>query len=155
MERRGDTSVGRDVGAIGVTTGAGAAIGAGVAGPFGAGVGALSGAFIATIGVLAARGKPTVVYPEMVLTFRMESTLAVSIARSRAFQLARREDCAQLALYRRSPPIAPSAVLRRLLLPAVLLGPEFRFLRPRLLSPLVSNVASGKSIVATKSGAYA
>jgi hypothetical protein len=104
MERRGDTSVGRDVGAIGVTTGAGAAIGAGVAGPFGAGVGALAGAFVSTIGVLVTRGRPTVVYPEMVLTFRLENPLAVSIGRSRSFQLARREDYVQPALYPRSPP---------------------------------------------------
>ena len=104
MERRGDTSVGRDVGAIGVTTGAGAAIGAGVAGPFGAGVGALAGAFVSTIGVLVTRGKPTVVHPEMVLTFRLEGPLTVSIARSRAFRLARREDYVQPALYPRSPP---------------------------------------------------
>jgi len=104
MERRGDTSVGRDVGAIGVTAGTGAAIGAGVAGPFGAGVGALAGAFVSTIGVLVTRGKPTVVYPETVLTFRLESPLAVSMARSAAFRVARREDYIQPALYPRGTP---------------------------------------------------
>jgi hypothetical protein len=112
------------VGAIGVTTGAGAAIGAGVAGPFGAGVGALSGVFISTIGVLVTRGKPTVVYPEMVLTFRMESPLAVSIARSRAFQLARREDYA----YRRSPPrLLPPSYYAGYYYPPYYWGPSFVF----------------------------
>lgn len=127
MERRGDTSVGRDVGAIGVTTGAGAAIGAGVAGPFGAGVGALAGAFVSTIGVLVTRGKPTVVYPEMVLTFRLESPLAVSIARSRAFRLARREDYAQPALYPRRPPrlLAPPPFYAGFYYPPYYWGPSF------------------------------
>jgi hypothetical protein len=129
MERRGDTSVGRDVGAIGVTTGAGAAIGAGVAGPFGAGVGALAGAFVSTIGVLVTRGKPTVVYPEMVLTFRLESPLTVSIARSRVFQLARREDYAQPALYWRGPPrlLAPPPFYGGYYYPPYYWGPSFGF----------------------------
>jgi len=61
IERRGDTSVGRDVGAVGVTAGVGAAIGASAAGGFGAGVGALAGAAASTIGVLVTRGKATVV----------------------------------------------------------------------------------------------
>jgi hypothetical protein len=127
MERRGDTSVGRDVGAIGVTTGAGAAIGAGVAGPFGAGVGALAGAFVSTIGVLVTRGKPAVVYPEMVLTFRLEGPLTVSIARSRAFQLARREDYAQRALYPRSPPrlLPPPPYYAGYYYPPYYWGPSF------------------------------
>jgi hypothetical protein len=127
MERRGDTSVGRDVGAIGVTTGAGAAIGAGVAGPFGAGVGALAGAFVSTIGVLVTRGNPTVVYPEMVLTFRLESPLNVSIARSRAFQVARREDYAQPALYPRSPPrlLPPPPYYAGYYYPPYYWGPSF------------------------------
>jgi hypothetical protein len=104
IERRGDTSVGRDAGAIGVTAGMGAAIGAGVAGGFGAGVGALAGAFVSTIGVLVTRGKPTVVYPETVLTFRLERTLTVSIPRYGAFRPVRREDYAQPMVYRGGPP---------------------------------------------------
>ncbi len=43
MERRGQTSYGRDAAAIGVTTGTGAAIGAAVNGGVGAGVGAAAG----------------------------------------------------------------------------------------------------------------
>jgi hypothetical protein len=129
MERRGDTSVGRDVGAIGVTAGTGAAIGAGVAGPFGAGVGALAGAFVSTIGVLVTRGKPTVVYPETVLTFRLESQLKVSIARSGAFRLARREDYIQPALYPRSPPrlLPPPPYYGGYYYPPYYWGPGFVF----------------------------
>ena len=109
IERRGDTSVGRDVGAVGVTAGAGAAIGAAAAGGFGAGVGALAGAAVSTIGVLVTRGKPTVVYPETVLTFRLESSLAIATERSaQAFQPATQRDYARPVLYRRGPPrLAP------------------------------------------------
>ena len=129
MERRGDTSVGRDVGAIGVTTGTGAAIGAGVAGPFGAGVGALAGAFISTMGVLVTRGKPAVIYPEMVLTFRLESPLAVSIARSGAFRPARREDYVQPAWYPRSAPrlLAPPPYYGGYYYPPYYWGPSLVF----------------------------
>jgi len=128
IERHGDTSVGRDVGAIGVTTGMGAAIGAGVAGGFGAGVGALAGAFVSTIGVLVTRGKPTVVYPETVLTFRLEGPLTVSIARSRAFRPARREDYVQPALYRRSPPrLLPPPYYGGYYYPPYYWGPGFAF----------------------------
>jgi len=78
MQRRGDTSVGRDAAAIGTTTGVGAAIGAAADGGFGAGMGAIAGAAASTIGVLFTRGKPTVVYPEDALTFRLEAPVAIS-----------------------------------------------------------------------------
>jgi hypothetical protein len=108
IERKGDTSVGRDVGAIGVTTGTGAAIGAAAAGGFGAGVGALAGAAASTIGVLVTRGKATVVYPETVLTFRLESPLTVSTERSaEAFWPVSQRDYERPMLYRRSPRPAP------------------------------------------------
>jgi hypothetical protein len=51
-------------------------------GGFGAGVGAIAGAAAATVGVLATRGKATVVYPEALLTFRLEQPLAVSTSNS-------------------------------------------------------------------------
>jgi len=129
MERRGDTSVGRDVGAIGATTGTGAAIGAGVAGGFGAGIGAAAGFLVSTVGVLVTRGKPTVVYPEMALTFRLENPLTVSIAHSSAFRLARREDYVQPALYPRSPPrlIGPPPYYGGYYYPAYYWGPPFVF----------------------------
>jgi hypothetical protein len=78
MQRRGDTSVGRDAAAIGTSTGVGAAIGAAADGGFGAGMGAIAGAAASTVGVLLTRGKPTVVYPEDALTFRLEAPVTIS-----------------------------------------------------------------------------
>jgi hypothetical protein len=80
IARQGDTSVGRDVAAVGTTAGVGAAIGAAAAGGFGAGMGAIAGAGAATIGVLATRGRATVVYPETAITFRLEAPLTIDTA---------------------------------------------------------------------------
>lgn len=78
IERHGDTSYGRDATAIGVTTGAGAAIGAGVGGAGGAAVGAGAGLLVSTVGVLFTRGHPTVLYPETVMTFRIDQPVSIS-----------------------------------------------------------------------------
>ena len=77
IDRRGNTSYGRDAFAIGATTAAGAAIGAGVNGGVGAGVGAAAGLVVSTIGVLLTRGRATVVYPETPLTFSMQTPIAL------------------------------------------------------------------------------
>jgi hypothetical protein len=77
IDRKGNTSYGRDAFAIGATTATGAAIGAGVNGGVGAGVGAAAGLVVSTIGVMLTRGRPTVVYPETPLTFSMETPLTV------------------------------------------------------------------------------
>ncbi len=90
MERRGDTSYGRDAAAIGTTTGVGAAIGAGVNGGVGAGVGAAAGLVASTIGVLLTRGRATVVYPETPLTFALQAP--VTVETSEAFQPASQQD---------------------------------------------------------------
>ena len=76
-ERRGNTSQGRDAAAIGVTTATGAAIGAAVNGGVGAGVGAAAGLVVSTVGVLLTRGRPTIVYPESVLSFRLANPITV------------------------------------------------------------------------------
>jgi hypothetical protein len=102
MERRGDTSYGRDAAAIGVTTGTGAAIGAAVNGGVGAGVGAAAGLVASTIGVLLTRGRQTVVYPEQPLTFRLEAPLALE-GSEEAFRPASEQDYEQRTL-RRPPP---------------------------------------------------
>jgi hypothetical protein len=108
MESRGGTSVGQDIGAIGTTTGVGAAIGAVADGGVGAGIGALAGAAASTIGVLVTRGRPTVVYPEDSLTFRLEAPLAISIeSADEAFQPVRQEDYEQTRLVQRGPSPAP------------------------------------------------
>ena len=113
IEQRGGTSMGRDAGAIAATTGIGAAIGAAAEGGVGAGIGAIAGAAAATIGVLVTRGKPTVVYPEDVLTFRLEAPLTISTgASSTAYQPVTQEDYDQPRLVQRGsspgPPPPPT-----------------------------------------------
>ncbi len=81
---KGPTSVGRDATAIGGTSAVGAAIGAAAEGGAGAAIGAGAGAVAATVGVLLTRGRPTVIYPETVLTF--QTAAAVTIFTDRAPQ---------------------------------------------------------------------
>lgn len=102
MERRGETSYGRDAAGIGVTTATGAAIGAAVNGGVGAGVGAAAGVVASTIGVLLTRGRPTVVYPEQPLTFRLETPLTVE-GTEEAFHPAAHQDYQQGGLRRPRP----------------------------------------------------
>lgn len=78
----GGTSVGRDAAAIGTTTAAGAAIGAAAGWGTGAAIGAGAGAVASTIGVLLTRGHPTIIDPETVLTFRLESPVTVATDRA-------------------------------------------------------------------------
>jgi hypothetical protein len=93
LERRGPTSVGRDAVAIGATSGVGAAVGAGVAGGLGAGVGAAAGGVLGVAGVLLTRGEPTVVYPETLLTFSLQTPIAINTEHSeQAFLPVTRED---------------------------------------------------------------
>jgi len=82
ITRNGDTSVGRDVAGVGATTATGAAIGAAVNGGVGAGVGAGAGLIVGAIGVLLTRGRPTVIYPEAVLTFRVEAPVTINTERT-------------------------------------------------------------------------
>lgn len=77
VDRRGNTSYGRDAAAIGATTATGAAIGAAVNGGVGAGVGAAAGVVASTIGVLLTRGRATVVSPETPLTFQLQAPLSI------------------------------------------------------------------------------
>lgn len=102
IDRRGNTSYGRDALAIGTTTGVGAAIGAGVNGGVGAGVGAAAGLVVSTIGVLLTRGRPTVVGPETPLTFSMETPLTLDNSQQ-AFRYATQQDYNGGA----RPPLAP------------------------------------------------
>ena len=75
---KGPTSNGRDAVAMGVTTGIGAAIGAAAAGGVGAGIGAGAGLIASTIGVLVTRGRPTEIFPESQLTFRLAKPVTFS-----------------------------------------------------------------------------
>jgi hypothetical protein len=102
MERRGNTSYGRDAAAIGTTTAAGAAIGAGVNGGVGAGVGAAAGLVASTIGVMLTRGRATVVYPETPLTFRTETPLTLDNSQQSFYYASQQDYNARVA--RPAPP---------------------------------------------------
>jgi hypothetical protein len=78
FSRNGPTSVGRDVGAVGATTATGAMIGAAAGWGTGAAIGAGAGALVGIVGVLVTRGHPTLLYPEQILTFRVEAPVTVS-----------------------------------------------------------------------------
>ena len=82
ISRAGPTSVGRDAVGIGATTAVGAAAGAAAGGGVGAGIGAGAGAVVGVVGVLLTRGHPSVIYPESVLTFRIEAPVTISTERA-------------------------------------------------------------------------
>lgn len=80
ISEAGPTSRGRDAAGIATTTGLGAAIGAAANGGIGAAVGAGAGAIVGTVGTLLTRGRPTIIYPESLLTFRIDAPLTISTA---------------------------------------------------------------------------
>lgn len=81
------SSSGRDAATIVGTTGMGAAIGGAAGGGAGAGIGAAAGAFAGVFGVLLTGGRPTIVPPESLLTFRLAEPMTVSTTQSQfAFQ---------------------------------------------------------------------
>ena len=82
ISRSGPTSMGRDAGAIAGTTALGAAIGSAADWGRGAAIGAGAGAAIGAVGVLLTRGRPSVVYPESLLTFRIEAPVTISTERA-------------------------------------------------------------------------
>ncbi len=110
MQYAGGTSVGRDVTAVGTTTGIGAAIGASAAGGFGAGMGAIAGAGASAIGVLVTRGRATEIFPEAAITFRLTAPVEISTERGQqAFHPVRQEDYEARQLQQRTVHVsAPS-----------------------------------------------
>jgi hypothetical protein len=82
VTRNGQTSVGNDVAAVGTTTAVGAAIGAAADWGRGAAIGAGAGAVVGLAGVLLTRGHPTVVYPETLLSFRIDTPVTVDTSRA-------------------------------------------------------------------------
>lgn len=105
ISRTGPTSVGRDAAAIGGTTALGAAAGAAADWGRGAAIGAGAGAAAGIIGVLLTRGRPTIIYPEQVLTFRLEGPITVSTEHApQAFRYVEPGDYQQNDLQRRPPP---------------------------------------------------
>jgi hypothetical protein len=110
METFGGTSKGADAEAVGTTTAIGAAIGAAAHGGEGAGIGAAIGAGAGLAGVLLTRGRPTVLPPETMLTFELQSPVTFSTARSQvAFRPVTQADYNQPApgLRRRTGHFAP------------------------------------------------
>jgi hypothetical protein len=105
ISRDGPTSIGRDAGAIAGTTAVGAAAGAAADLGRGAAIGAGAGAFVGIVGVLLTRGRPTLIYPEQVLTFRLEAPVTVTTDRApQAFRYVEPGDYQQADLQRRGPP---------------------------------------------------
>jgi hypothetical protein len=89
-------SKGRDAAAIAGTTGLGAAIGGAVDGGVGAGIGAAAGAVASVAGVLLTPGRPTVMPPESLLTFRLTEPITVNTQHSQlAFQPVSQQDYAE------------------------------------------------------------
>ena len=83
----GGTSHGSDAAGIATTTGAGTIIGAAADGGAGAGIGAGAGAAAGIAAVLLTRGRPTVLGPETLLSFRLKDPVTVSTEHSQqAFQ---------------------------------------------------------------------
>jgi hypothetical protein len=83
----GRDNTGRDVATVGGTTGLGAIIGGIAGGGTGAAIGAGVGATAGIIGVMSTQGRPTVIRPETVLSFRLTAPVTVSTEKSQfAFQ---------------------------------------------------------------------
>lgn len=82
LQSTAGTSHGQEAAVVGTTTGVGAAIGAVAEGGTGAAIGAGVGAAAGLIGVLATRGKPTVIPPETVLSFRLQAPVTINTERS-------------------------------------------------------------------------
>ncbi len=81
------SSQGRNVAVVGTTTGVGAVIGAIAGGGTGAAIGAGVGATAGIIGVMSTQGRPTVIPPETVLSFRLQAPVTISTEKSQfAFQ---------------------------------------------------------------------
>jgi len=108
MDINGPTTKGRDAAAIGATTATGAAIGAAVGWGVGAAIGAAAGAFAGVVGVLATKGEPTIIPPEAVLSFRLETPVTLSSnASTSGFPKARPEDYAPPQQLRPRPAARP------------------------------------------------
>lgn len=82
ISRRGGTTPGgQEFGTVAATTGLGAAIGAAAGWGTGAAIGAGAGAAAGLIGVLVTHNHASVIYPEQILTFRIEAPVTISTER--------------------------------------------------------------------------
>jgi len=76
------TSNGRDAAGVGTSAGVGAMIGAAAGQGEGAAIGAAAGAVAGIVGVLTTRGRATELYPETVLTFRLDGPVSIPTQQS-------------------------------------------------------------------------
>lgn len=83
---------GEQAGIITTTTAGGAVVGAIAGGGLGAGIGAGAGAAAGIIGVLATKNRPSVIYPETLLTFQTQSAVAINTNNTAAFRYVGPED---------------------------------------------------------------
>jgi hypothetical protein len=89
----GREPAGEQAGTVISTTAIGAMVGAAAGWGTGAAIGAGAGAVGGAVAVMLTRNRPTVVYPETALTFRIESPIAISTARApQAFRYVGPED---------------------------------------------------------------
>jgi hypothetical protein len=89
----GRTPSGQQAGMIVGTTAVGAAVGAAADRGQGAAIGAGAGAAAGIVGVLATRNHPSVLYPEMALTFQIQSPLTIATGNApQAFRFVGPED---------------------------------------------------------------
>jgi hypothetical protein len=104
----GGTSHGQDAATIGTTTGAGALIGAAADWGTGAAIGAGAGAAVGIGAVLLTRGRPTIVEPETLLSFRLVDPLKIDTTQSQhAFLPVTQQDFDGGRMERRGPrPVA-------------------------------------------------
>ncbi|MCU1238899.1 MAG: hypothetical protein JWP63_6866 [Candidatus Solibacter sp.] len=109
VNRTGGSNLGTQVGTVATTTAIGAAVGAAADWGRGAAIGAGAGAAAGVIGALLTPGKPTVVYPEQLLTFRVDTPVTVDLTRaSTAFRYVSPDEydrpMQQMAVQRRPAP---------------------------------------------------
>lgn len=128
MQGSGGTSRAQDAGAIGATSGLGAAIGGIAGGGRGAAIGAVGGAAAAAAGILATRGRRTEIVAETTLTFRLETPLTISTERSQqAFRPVSPEDYADRGALRTLPLREPDSHRHYAVIPAFPPPPYYYF----------------------------
>ena len=131
----GPTSKARDASAIAGTSAMGAAVGAAADWGVGAAIGAGAGALAGTVGVLLTRGRPTVIYPESVLTFRLAQPVTISTDRApQAFRYVVQRDTTNLPRHAR---------LRRLVLAGTAAAMAGRLHHPTLITLTIGGQVSG------------
>ena len=134
-ESTGGSNTGRNVATVATTTGLGAAIGAAIGEGTGAGIGAAAGAYAGLVGVLLSSGKPAVITPESIVTFRLAAPATFSTQGSeRAFLPVSPGDyrnTAQRARY--SPPPPPRRYVRAY-------PPPYAYSYPYVVAPRITIV---------------